>query len=396
MEKSNYYTRLNNDEKYIMKSIFAVFFINGIFIMVIGPLLPMISEVYNLSDTVSGALISSHFVGNLVAAIIAGILPAYLGRKKSIVFLASFVTVGFMLMLVTGNIFVLLIAFLFIGISRGSLSNFNHIMVNEVSDSRASALNFMHSVYAIGAITAPLVVLFSTFVLGANGWRLAIIIVSVMTLISVILLSKMKMKDIKVSKDKTMNYAFLKSTGFWINAGILFFYLSSEATINGWIVKYFVDANIMTLEYAQVLAAILWGAILVGRLTVAFIGDYLKKQVILLATTLGTLGFYFLLLSTTNITVITIAIIGVGLSMAGIFPTTIANVGKVIKEYPMAMGSIQVIAGVGGILMPIITGALSDRFGILAGMSAIVVALILMVSCVVLLIMRNNKNLAQA
>ena len=111
---------------------------------------------------------------------------------------------------------------------------------------------------------------------------------------------------------------------------------------------------------------------------------------------MGTLGFYFLLLSTTNITVITLAIIGVGLSMAGIFPTTIANVGKVIKEYPMAMGSIQVIAGVGGILMPIITGALSDRFGILAGMSAIVVALILMVSCVVLLIMRNNKNLAQA
>lgn len=175
--------------------------------------------------------------------------------------------------------------------------------------------------------------------------------------------------------------------------GILFFYLSSEATINGWIVKYFVDANIMTLDYAQILASILWGAILVGRLTVAFIGDYLKKKHILLATTLGTLGFYFLLLSTTNITVITIAIIGVGLSMAGIFPTTIANVGKLIKEYPMAMGSIQVITGVGGSLMPIITGGLSDRFGILAGMSAIVVALLLMVLCVILLMVRNEKSL---
>lgn len=214
MEKSNYYTRLDNDEKYILKSIFAVSFINGIFILVMGPLLPLISEAYNLNDTVSGALISSHFVGNLVASMVAGILPAYLGRKKSIVFLASFVTLGFILMLGTGNIFVLLIAFLFTGVSRGSLTNFTNVMVNEVSNSSASALNLMHSVFAMGAITAPLVVLFSTFAQGDKGYRLAIIIVAVMTFLSVILLSRMKMKDFKISKAKARNYEFLKSTFF--------------------------------------------------------------------------------------------------------------------------------------------------------------------------------------
>lgn len=390
MGKNNFYSRLDQGEKYIVKAIFYVFFVNGIFIMVIGALLPLISEVYGLSDTFSGALISAHFVGNLIAGFVAGILPAYLGRKKSIVVLSSFVTWGFLLMMVTKSPWILLLAFLFTGISRGSISNFNHSMINEVSDSSPSALNFLHGIFAVGAIIAPLVVFFSTKVMGSQGWRLTVMIIAILTFISVVFFSKMQIEEPARLKEKTMSYEFLKSKVFWVNAGILFFYLAGESTINGWIIKYFIDAKIMTIGYAQVLASILWVAILVGRMTVAFIGDKYKKESILLVTTTGTVIFYFLLLATTNIMIITIALIGIGLSMAGIFPTTISNVGKIIKGYPMAMGTLQVIAGIGAIIMPMITGGLSDQFGIYAGMSAIVVALVFMMVCVILL--RFSKN----
>ncbi len=390
--RNNFYSRLDSDEKYIMKAIFYVFFVNGIFIMVIGALLPILSKVYGLSDTFSGALISAHFVGNLIAGFVAGVLPEYLGRKKSVLFLSSFVAVGFLLLFMVRSPWLLLLAFLFTGISRGSISNFNHTMVNEISDSSPSALNFLHSVFAVGAIMAPLLVLFSTKIMGDNGWRMTVFIISFLTFASVLLYSRMKIQEPLRSKEKTMAYGFLKSKFFWTNAGILFFYLAGESTINGWIIKYFIDAKIMTMKYAQILASILWVAILIGRLTVAFIGDHFKKKYILLVTTSGTVIFYFLLLSTINVTIITIAIIGIGLSMAGIFPTTISNLGKIIKTYPMAMGTLQVIAGVGAIIMPIMTGALSDRFGIYAGMSAVVVALVFMMACVVLLMLSGKKE----
>ncbi len=394
MKRENFYMRLDQDEKYIMKAIFYVFFVNGIFIMVIGALLPILSEVYGLSDTFSGALISAHFVGNLFSGFMAGILPAYIGRKKSVLLLSSFVTVGFLLMFATKSPWILLVAFLFTGISRGSISNFNHTMVNEVSDSSPSALNFLHGIFAVGAIIAPLVVLFSTKLMGDNGWRMTVLIISLLTFASVMLFSRMKIQEPIRLKETTMSYGFLKSNAFWINAGILFFYLAGESTINGWIIKYFIDAKIMTIEYAQILGSILWVAILTGRMTVAFVGENFKKEHILLVTTTGTVFFYFLLLSTTNITIITIAIIGIGLSMAGIFPTTISNVGKIIKNYPMAMGTIQVIAGIGAIIMPMMTGTLSDRFGIYAGMSAVVVALVFMMVCVLLLMLRSKKEIA--
>ena len=100
--------------------------------------------------------------------------------------------------------------------------------------------------------------------------------------------------------------------------------------------------------------------------------------------------FYLLLLSSQNIIIITIAIMGLGFSMAGIYPTTVSSIGSTIKAYPMSMGVLLMIGGIGAIIMPIITGALSDAFGILAGMSAIIFAIILMIVCVVLGVISNK------
>lgn len=203
----------------------------------------------------------------------------------------------------------------------------------------------------------------------------------------------MKIDDVGKKKEKIkISYKFLRNTYFWISAGILFFYLCAEAAINGWLVKYFIDSKIMTIQYAQMLASLLWVVILVGRLTCAFLGDKLSKKVLLLTISLGTATFYLLLLSTRNLTVITIAIMGLGLSMAGIYPTTLSAIGKTIKSYPMSMGVLLMVSGVGAIIMPIITGALSDVFGIKAGMMAIVFAIILMILCVVLNVLSKEDD----
>lgn len=392
MQSENFYTRLDKRERYILNSVFYVFFVNGIFAMIMGSLLPLISREYGLSDTLSGSLISAHSLGNLIAGFIAGLLPVYLGRRRSIVVLSSFVTVGFILMITTGSPYVLLIAFLFTGISRGSVSNFNNTMVNEVSDSSPAALSFLHSVFAVGAIMAPILVIFSTRLVGENGWRLSAMIIIVLTSISVFFFSRMDVREIVRSKDKTKAYDFLKSKVFWTNAAILFFYLAGESTINGFIVKYFVDADIMTMGYAQMLASILWMAILAGRITVSYFGDRVKKNTILITTSTSTVVFYFLLLSSRNVTLITVAIIGIGLSMAGIYPTTVSKVGKTIKDYPMAMGVLLLLGGVGAIVMPMLTGALSDALGIFAGMSAIVVVLFLMMTFVVISALQDRKE----
>ena len=391
---TTFYSKLGEREKYVLNCCFFVFAVNGLYGMILGSLLPLISDEYGLNNTVSGALLSAHQVGNLIAGFIAGILPLYLGRKKSVMFLCGFVVVGFTIMILTGNPVLLILAFLFTGLSRGSISNFNNAIVNEVSDSSPAALNILHSVFAVGAILAPILVIGTTKIGGDSGWKIAAGVIIALGIISILLFFKMEIDDHVKEKGKVkISYGFLNNKFFWMSAGILFFYLCAEATINGWIVKYFVDANIMTRQYAQMLASLLWMVILAGRLTCAFIGDRVPKSILLMVLSLGTTGFYLLLLATQNVTIITIAIMGLGFFMAGIYPTTISNTGEFIKEYPMSMGVLLMLGGVGGIIMPIITGALADTYGIYAGMSAIVVAIILMVVCVILnLLMKPSSN----
>lgn len=393
MGKESFYSKLDKHEKYILNCCFFVFAVNGLYGMILGSLLPLISDEYGLNNKVSGALLSAHQVGNLIAGFIAGILPLYLGRKKSIMFLCSFVAIGFLIMILTGNPVLLILGFLFTGLSRGSISNFNNALVNEVSNSSPTALNFLHSIFAVGAVLSPFLVILSTNIAGDSGWKIAAVVIIILCLISIILFSRMKIDNTAKQKGKVeISYEFLNNKHFWISAGILFFYLCAEATINGWIVKYFIDANIMTREYAQMLASLLWVVILAGRLTCAFLVDKLSKKGLLLVTSIGTAAFYLLLLSTQNLTTITIAIMGLGFSMAGIYPTTISNTGSFIKKYPMSMGVLLMLGGVGAIVMPTITGSLSDAYGIFAGMSAIVVAIVLMIVCVILNMLVKTEN----
>ncbi len=385
MIKQSFYSNINQQEKYIINCCFFVFAVTGVYSMSLGPLLPLISNEYGLNDTVSGGLISAHQAGNLIAGFIAGVLPLYLGRKKSIIFLCSFAIIGFLIIILTGNPMLLILGFLFTGLSRGSTSNFNNTVVNEVSNSSSAALNFLHSVFAIGALMSPFLIIICTRAAGEVGWKIAAGVIIFLLIISIFLFSRMQIDEPdKETKNTKISYVFLRNWSFWISSGIFFFYLCAESAITGWMVKYFIDSNIMTIEYAQILASLLWMVILAGRLTCTFVGDKLSKKYILLITSIGTAVFYLLLLSTQSITVITIAIMGLGFSMAGIYPTTVATMGPIIKSYPMSMGVILVIGGIGAIIMPIITGALSDTFGIFAGMSAIIVAIILMIICVLL------------
>lgn len=389
MKTPSFYSTLDKQSRYILNCCFFVFAVNGLYAMILGSLLPLISSEYGLNNTISGALLSAHQVGNLISGFIAGILPVYLGRKKSVIFLCCFVIMGFSIMILTGNPVLLILGFLFTGLSRGSISNFNNAVVNEISNSSPGALNFLHSIFAVGALISPFLVIACTSIAGDIGWKTSALVIILLAAISIFMFSKMEIvNNVKKSETAKVSYVFLKNKQFWVSVAIFFFYLCAEAAINGWLVKYFVDSGIMTTEYAQMLASLLWIVILAGRLTCAFIGEKIPKNILLLITSIGTSVFYILLLATRNILVITIAIAGLGYSMAGIYPTTVSVAGRTIKSYPMAMGVLLMLGGIGAIIMPIVTGALSDAFGILAGMSAIVVAIL----CMVLLVVVNLKT----
>ena len=370
---------LNAKQKNVIYGIcFYAFFINGVIGTSLGALMPFINKAYNLHYETSGLLLSAHSIGNLAASYVAALLPFYLGRKTSATLLSLATVLGFFGMILSGNPIWLFFAFLLTGIGRGSVSNFDNMVINEISDGDPKAFNILHSFFAVGALAAPFAIV--VFTKKDSGlWRLPTALFAFASIMVVLLFSIMKVENKRPVKGKRVkvSYSFLKDSHFWVSTGLLFFYLCAETAINGWLVTYFKDTGLMTTSIAQMLSSLLWFVILFGRLTCAYLLRVVSKKSILLMTSIGSALFFVLLLSTSTMSVIVISIIGLGFCMSGIYPTTIANLGGIIKSTPMAMGMLLSIAGIGSILMPAITGKIAQSYGIFGGMSAITVAIVL-------------------
>jgi len=247
---------LSSTEKSLFISCFYTFFVNGGLALILGAILPYMKETYNLNYQLTGLLISVHSVGNLISSFIGGVLPVYLGRKKSILLLCSFGVLAFIIMTVTSNPYFLFLAFFFTGLNRGAVSNFNNTIINDIATGKAWALNLLHSVFAIGAFISPFIALFFTRD-NPNGWIYAALTWAFFCFTELITFSLMKIphNNPLPKESHKMDLGFLKNKYYLTACGILFSYLCAEQAINGWMVTYFKESGIMSGTFAQSMAS---------------------------------------------------------------------------------------------------------------------------------------------
>lgn len=371
---------MDSSNKKILAGCFYAFFINGITALIIGAIMPEILADFNMGYNQGGMLLSFQSMGNLIASFFSGMIFLYLGNKTGIVLLSSMTALGFLGMTLTKSPVFLLLPFFLTGLGRGSVTNMSNTIVNDVGDGRPGPLNILHTFFAVGAFMAPF---FAAWSIGKGfSWRFILRVVSALALLMVLTYSRMKISN-KPSRNKEetktkTSLSFLKNIDFYLSSGILFFYVGVEYAVNGWIVTYLKDTGIMSTSLAQNILSILWIVIIFGRLFAAYISKTVDKKTILLVSSTGALVFFGLFLISTSIWAIVACILGLGFFLSGIYPTTVSNVGSVLKESSMAMGTLLAVAGLGGILMPYITGVVAEKVGIAGGMTAIGIAAFMM------------------
>lgn len=386
----------NKDNKKRLINTYLVFLFNGMLALSIGSLMPFIRDERGLDYAFAGLLVSIHSVGNFVSSFIAGYLPIYLGRKKSILVFNSFYTISFLLILFTGNKAILFAAFFLTGITRGATSNFCNLEINDLSPGKAWLLNVLHACFAVGALVFPLIVIALTKNNTAN-WMYACAMLVICGVISFILYfmtpaneSLVKKKD-KDGKSQ-ISYGFFKEKIFYLTVFTLFFYLCCEQGVIGWMITYFKDTGLLDAGLSQATASIHWSMILIGRLLAAYLSTKFPKQKLLIIMGCGmTLSFLVLISAQTTLPIM-LGIMGFGLFMAGVYPTTVSFSGLLMEKYPFSWSWVLTFASFGAILMPSIIGTIAQKVSITAGMASIAVALIIDMVFIIMLNRYINKE----
>jgi len=382
MEKKSFFGSLNRNDRYMIGNLFFLYLIQGVYVILIGSILPMIKEEYGLSYQIGGYLISAHSTGNIVAGLFAGLIPLMIGIKNSLMILNLLPYIGFIIALVTGNPLLLIFAFLLTGLGRGSISNYNNQAVSTLSGGNSSPLNALHGFFSIGAVTAPLIALACTRN-NSSGWRLTVYIILGLGIISVVTSSFMKMDSVTYSRSESQKnaFGFLKEGLFWYTIGIMFLYLCIEASVMGWMVTYYEESGILASGASQLLTSLLWVTILIGRFGCSAIGGRTSSVKIIRVLSTGILLFLCLVLMAGRLPLMLLGTIGLGLSLSGMYGTTVSNAGDVFGRYPLAMGIFVTLSGFGSIITPSVIGTIAEYTGIRVSMR------VLLVPAVVLLIM---------
>ena len=224
-------------------------------------------------------------------------------------------------------------------------------------------------------------------------WKHILYVMIVLYLTALISFATMPLKEEKPVRKKnsaedstnaSKGTSYLKSFDFYCMGLILFFYMGVENCVNGWFVTYLQDIGIMSDSFATNLVSITWIIIMIGRLTNAWLSGRVSKRVLLLVNCIGSACALFLLISSQNIVLITIAMVMIGFFLAGIYPTSIASAGALLKGTASGMAVLMAMSALGGIVAPQIVGWIADSVGIAGGISFLVIDAVIMVGFAVL------------
>lgn len=378
---------VNKEDSPLLYTAYFAFFCSGMMSNILGSILPYIREDYNFDYAFLGTLSSISQIGNLSAVWVSGFLPYLIGRKNSTLIMGSGIVTGMIIMAISGNPIFLLLAFLLVGIGRGTMSNITNVVVGQYATNKTAGLNLLHATFAIGAIISPSIIAATR----KNMWRVPPLFIAFLMAIALFLLYKSKLsnkREVKEKDESTIPLAF----SFWLNTFIMFFYLCTEASLMNWMVSYFKDSNIFSPQLSNMMSALMWVTMLIGRLLCAYLGSRMNKSILILILGSMLTLFYSIMVFSSSPVIILISILGIGLSMSGIYPTTLSTHDKKYNQSTIATGTCIAVATFGAIIMPIIIGNVSSIYGIESGMKTIFIPLLCLLSLMITKVIYTFKR----
>ncbi|MGG3839115.1 MFS transporter [Paenibacillus thiaminolyticus] len=361
--------------------IFATMFVLGGIQNTKGIILERVQHDIQLDISQVGVMVSIFQIGFLLASLIAGIFADRKGIK-------AVMSVGTVLMIIglIGTSASFTVAFflgfyLIVGLGIGSMTVSVATIIPTYFQERAGVIfNLANALFGVGMIVTP--ILLNVMFAQNMSWRYFYIGVS--ALIALILFALLSFKPAKTTADQGQDKVTLKSVlQLFQDRQILFvilfilFYVAAEAGfLNFFPILYnsldiagmTADQKASTAGYIIASFAFLFT---IGRFVGGFIIYKLGERRTLVAFSLFALAS--LVLGRMFMTSFSYLIMLFGLAMSVLFPTAQGIASKLTKQAGSLQGVIYVASGLGGAVVGILIGQVSEAFGIQNGFNLLFV-----------------------
>ena len=355
---------------------YAAFVALGLSIAVLGPTLPGLAEQTHSHLSQISYLFTAHALGYLLGSLQAGqIFDRVRGHPVMaamlLVMAAALVLIPLMPML-----WLLMAAVLILGMAGAILDvGANALLVWIHRREVGPYMNALHAAFGVGAFLAPIVIAQLVLISGGITWAYwALALLMLPPFVWLVRLPSPARQT--VSEDRPTG----EVNNLLLGLIVVFFalYVGTEAAFGGWIFTYAVAQDLGDKTTAAYLTSAYWGAFTVGRLLAIPIAFHIRPRHMLVADLAGCLVSVSVILLWPDSTVaLWLGTMGLGLSMASVFPVTITLAERRMTITGRVTSWFFVGASLGGMFLPWVVGQLFEPVGPRATMFVILSALVL-------------------
>ncbi len=338
----------------------------GIVLISLGSILPELLNRYGLSEIQAGTLAAILPAGILLGSLVFGPIVDRYSYRNLLVACCFFIIMGLEGLAFTQNLGMLQLSFLLIGFGGGMINGATNALVADISDAqveeRSANLSFLGIFFGIGALGMPALMALLSSVMAYDQILKWMGFAVVAPLLYFLFLSypQSKVKTI----DYRRNLSLVKDYSLWILGLFLFFQSALEGVTNNWITSFLQADDKMSSSAALLTLSSFVLSLTVGRI---FLSGLLRKIAplkVLFLSAFILLGGSFVLSTTTDLLLLRLGIILLGLGSAAGFPVILGFAAQVHDEIRGAAFSfVFVIALIGNILANYLTGLISNQFG---------------------------------
>jgi fucose permease len=334
----------------------------GILTTLLGPMLPILTARWALSDKQAGTLFPIQFLSQLAGVLLSGVIVARLGFRA--VFLG-----GLLLMaagvgtLYLGSPWLGMVSVAVYGLGLGLVIPTDNLMIAEVSTgSRAAAVSLLNFFWGVGAVLCSLLVAW------AQSHQMVPAFLGSVSLFLVVLalaLRNLPFPGPRKSTDAPIPWrAIARNPITWLFACAFFLYPGAETAVGGWIGSFATRLGSHQVSMGAMMPAFFYAALTLGRGVAGSLLHRLPEQRVLQAGYgIAVVGIGFLLRTSTVSGVIASALI-TGLSFAAVYPITVARLSQRFGVAARSIGAIMFsIAALGPASLPWVVGAVSQSSG---------------------------------
>jgi fucose permease len=342
----------------IFAAIVAIF-VYGMIAAMLGTILPNLSERFRLTPAQNGSIAFAQALGLIIASLSVGPLLDSEGKKIGIILGLALIAIALYALPRSPGFRGILFLLFLLGAGGGIVVTGANALVSDVSEAhRAIALNLVNLFFGLGGLATP----FISANLFKSNWVRLCYTVATLTVVALAIQAVAKMppppgaaRFLLADAGPVLGRPLLFLLGFF-----LFLYITCEVGVWNWLPRHLIAQGIPESRALNILSLGFALGMLIGRVGVSPILMSVAPIDVTLAASAAMAVTTFLMLRTDKTATAFALVFLAGVSMAPVFPTTLAIVGTAFPRLTStAMGIVITCGWVGLAVSSRIIGAIA-------------------------------------